>query len=346
MVSVVTPERADTGTGWANGSVTWFRWAGGDRPIVSLKPTAPGGLYRTASLLRQGERALRRVLVEEQADACLALWAVPSGFLAWRTCPSLGIPYSVWALGSDIHTWGRYPVAGRLIARILRNAHGRFADGLGLADEVRRLSGRECDFLPTTRRLPAGTERRRKAGEPVSFVYVGRLELVKGPDLLVEAMALLKRRGVPARLTMIGGGTLGGRLAAEVKTGGLSGVVTMLPGGVPALELARLMSGGDCLVIPSRQESIPVVFSEALQLGTPLLVTDAGDMGRLARDHGLADPVPIGDAPALARAMEAFASGPQEHRASYLRARRSLLELFDTGRAVDRYLASIAAPVR
>jgi glycosyltransferase involved in cell wall biosynthesis len=101
------------------------------------------------------------------------------------------------------------------------------------------------------------------------------------------------------------------------------------------------MSHCDCLVIPSRNESIPIVFSEALQAGLPLLVTDVGDMGELARRHGLAAPVRPADAPALAAAMSAFINAKDVQLRAYEKARNELLRIFDVGATADQFLAAI-----
>src|SRR3981081_1820690 len=106
----------------------------------------------------------------------------------------------------------------------------------------------------------------------------------------------------------------------------------------PGNVIAGYMSACDCLVIPSRNESIPIVFSEALQAGLPMLVTDVGDMGELARRHGLAAPVPPADTTALAAAMTAFMEDRDGHISRYAKARADLLAIFDVGATADRYL--------
>jgi glycosyltransferase involved in cell wall biosynthesis len=118
-------------------------------------------------------------------------------------------------------------------------------------------------------------------------------------------------------------------------------MVTMIPRG-PAGHLAAYIKACDCLVIPSRQESIPVVFSEAIQMGIPMLVTDTGDMGTLAREHGLMDPVPPEDADALASAMRAFADDSAEFKRLFSAARTELLRMFDPEMIVDRFLAAVS----
>lgn len=338
-VTVLTPDKAGAKETPASYSVRWFAWAGSSKPLVDFSLGSPADLVLVLSLLRAGERALKRLIEEERIDACLALWAVPSGYLAWRT-RRRGVPYSVWALGSDIHTWARRPLVGRLIRSILKMANHRFADGLELCAEVTAISGRECQFLPTTRRLPEAAALPNQLGTGVNFLFVGRLELVKGADVIVEAMTRLIAAGIDARLTICGNGSLEPALRARIEAAGVGDRVTSLssqPGDV----VAAYMLACDCLVIPSRMESIPIVFSEALQARIPLLVTDVGDMGELARKHGLPDPVPPGDPTALASAMKAFALDRDGHVSAYLAARETLMALFDLGATADRYLAAI-----
>jgi glycosyltransferase involved in cell wall biosynthesis len=340
-VTVLTPDKSGAKQAAGGYSVRWFAWAGSRKPLVDFSLGSPADLRLILSLLRDGERALRRLIDEESIDACLALWAVPAGYLAWRACRGR-VPYSVWALGSDIHTWARRPLVGLLIRSILKAANHRFADGLELCNEVTRISGDECQFLPTTRELPAPAPLPQKLGPGVNFLFVGRLEPVKGADVLIDAMVRLVATGVDARLTMCGSGSLDGSLRASIEAAGLGDRVTLLksqPGDV----VAGYMAACDCLVIPSRMESIPIVFSEALQARIPMLVTDVGDMGALARNHGLADPVAPGDPVALANAMERFARDKDGYVHGYLSARESLMAVFDLSATADRFLATIGS---
>ena len=340
QVFVLTPDKAGPKEAWNDFAVRWFAWAGGSKPLVNFRLASPTDLRLVASLLRAGERALERLIEEEKIESCLALWAVPSGYLAWRACRRR-VPYAVWALGSDIHTWARRPVVGALVRTVLKGAAHRFADGLELGKDVTRICGKECVFLPTTRRLPPPAPLPQPLGPGVNFLFVGRLEAVKGADVIVDAMIRLAASGVDARLMMCGPGAMEPALRAKVEAAGLNERVRFLSS-QPAGVVAAYMSACDCLVIPSRMESIPIVFSEALQAGIPMLVTDVGDMGQLAREHGLADPVPAADPVALASAMERFARDREEQVRAYRKAREKLLAIFDLGATADRYLETVA----
>lgn len=342
-VTVLTPDKSGLKEACEGHKVRWFKWAGSSKPLVDFNLRSPDDLRLIVSLLRSGERALRTLLAEEQIEAALALWALPSGYLAWRACRRPRIPYSVWALGSDIHTWARRPVAGGLVRRVLRDAQHLFADGIELGAEVTRISGRTCEFMPTTRRLPKPAPLPQALGPGTTFLFVGRLEPVKGADVIVDAMLSLLAAGADASLVMCGAGSMEAVLKAKVEAAHRSDRIALLssqPGDI----VAGYMAACDCLVVPSRNESIPIVFSEALQAGLPMLVTDVGDMGELARRHGLAAPVPPADAGALARAMELFMKDREGQERAYEKARDELLRIFDVGASADRYLSAIESP--
>ena len=59
----------------------------------------------------------------------------------------------------------------------------------------------------------------------------------------------------------------------------------------------------DCFLIPSRIESIPVVFSDALQMKKPVIATEVGDMGLIMKQSPVGILIPPGDMEALYQAM-------------------------------------------
>jgi glycosyltransferase involved in cell wall biosynthesis len=337
-VVVVAPERPGIEPDPTGVPVYWIPSRQHGKSLVAINLLSPIELWRTMQLMRDWERVLRRAVHEQSIDVCLALWAVPAGYLAWRVHAGTGVPYAVWTLGSDINTFARYPLMRSLIRRILRGAGWRFADGIELAARTKQVGGLDCEFLPTSRTMATAGEVVDLPGR-VRFLFIGRLERVKGIDVLMSAMARLKDiEGI--HLYVRGDGSLEAELVSQIRSQGLGNAVTMVPRG-PASRLAAYMKACDCLVIPSRRESIPVVFSEAVEMGIPMLVTDTGDMGTLAREHRLMDPVPTDDVEALANAMRAFADDPPGHKQRFDAARPELLRMFDPEIIVDRFLSAI-----
>ncbi|MGD9707623.1 MAG: glycosyltransferase, partial [Candidatus Delongbacteria bacterium] len=109
----------------------------------------------------------------------------------------------------------------------------------------------------------------------LKLAFVGRLEKIKGPDLLISALILSKISDF--ELKVVGDGSMRAELESTVESNGLSGKIRFL-GMKNASEISDVLSGSDYLVISSRSESMPVVFWEAMQTLTPVISTDAGDI--------------------------------------------------------------------
>jgi glycosyltransferase involved in cell wall biosynthesis len=224
---------------------------------------------REASFLSKGN----------QIEACLALWVFPSGYFANYAFRKTRIPYSVWALGSDIYRYGENPFLYRIMKRVIREARGVFADGFDLAKRVEERFQKGCFFLATTRRLRGEIPQPQpqpqpQPSSPCQFLFIGRLEKVKGIDLLLQSMVLLREEREDAHLTVIGSGSLEKWVDNFIEKRGLGPSITMM-GNVPDETLISLCSS-DCVVIPSRSESIPLVFSEALRFDREMIVTGCG----------------------------------------------------------------------
>lgn len=111
-------------------------------------------------------------------------------------------------------------------------------------------------------------------------------------------------------------------------------------GNVPDETLAFLYESSDCVVIPSRSESIPLVFSEALRFNKDLIVTDVGDMGMLGRQYGVAWVIPSENIMALREMMKKKVElQAKEKKAEDGAKREELKRLFDIETSVDRFLA-------
>jgi glycosyltransferase involved in cell wall biosynthesis len=95
-----------------------------------------------------------------------------------------------------------------------------------------------------------------------------------------------------------------------------------------------------CVVIPSRSESIPLVFSEALNFDREMIVTDVGDMGDLGREYHVARVVPPEDPLALKEAMkEKVRRDPGETGPGHEEKKADLKRRFDIQASVDRFLS-------
>jgi glycosyltransferase involved in cell wall biosynthesis len=332
-VSVFTPYYLTCRSDWEK-EVIRFRWSGGKKVVGALNPFNSRELSQILSFFRNGKRELLEHLNRNKADACLALWALPSGWFAYQAKKKLGIPYSVWCLGSDIYIWAEKPILRNLTRKILQNAQHLFADGWDLCERVRKLSGKECHFLPSMRKLPPAVEHNQLVdSDKFNFLYVGRWEKKKGLEELIRAFGQVKQNLSSANLHILGWGEFENQMRGLITTLKLEDVVKVI-GQVPTGSVSNYIKQSNCLVIPSQGDSIPLVFSEALQMGTPLIVTDVGDMGKLVKKFDLGKIVPAGDSSRLSSAMIEFIIEKKD----YSRKVPDVLELLDPEKAVDDFL--------
>ncbi|MFF2270094.1 glycosyltransferase family 4 protein [Cellulosimicrobium cellulans] len=171
------------------------------------------------------------------------------------------------------------------------------------------------------------------ARQPV-VVAVGRIEHVKGFDLLVDAFASSRLRD-RARLVVVGDGSEAAALRRRVASAGLTDRVE-LPGRLDPSEVAARLAGADVVVVPSRADAAPLVVLEAWRSGRPLVATVRGGPPEIVTDGVdgvLVDPQ---DTQALATAVLGLLDDPERAERIGAAGRRRV-EDFTWERVVDRY---------
>jgi glycosyltransferase involved in cell wall biosynthesis len=125
-----------------------------------------------------------------------------------------------------------------------------------------------CGVDPSLFALP------ERAGEdgPFGILTVGRVVPVKGQTLLVESVAELARRGLDARLTIVGDGPQLPELRALAERLGVSDRVAFA-GAVGQDEIRAYYAAADVFALPSFAEGLPVVLIEAMAMGLPVVAS-------------------------------------------------------------------------
>lgn len=126
-------------------------------------------------------------------------------------------------------------------------------------------------------------------GNELVFGYVGTLSQYEGVSWLVRAFAELKRRGVSAKLVILGAGDDALAVASAIQELGLQSVVLPI-GKVPHDQVQKYYSVIDVLVYPRRSTRLtelvtPLKPLEAMSLGKPLLASRIGGIVELV-EHG------------------------------------------------------------
>ncbi|PZO70183.1 MAG: hypothetical protein DI634_03945 [Kocuria palustris] len=126
-----------------------------------------------------------------------------------------------------------------------------------------------------------------RSDDPV-IGFAGRLQSLKGPQILLEALGLLAadRQAPTPRLLLAGVGDAAftDSLHQQARTLGIEDRIEWL-GSLPVTELAAAMRRADLWAVPSSSETFGLVGLEAQACGTPVLASDAGGL-RSAVDDG------------------------------------------------------------
>jgi D-inositol-3-phosphate glycosyltransferase len=141
-------------------------------------------------------------------------------------------------------------------------------------------------------RFRPGTADRARFGLPERgriVAFVGRIQPLKAPDVLVSALAELRARGTEDVTLVICGGPSGSGLdrpSALIELAASLGVtdsVMFLPPQTGA-DLAALYRAADLVAVPSYNESFGLVALEAQACGTPVVAAAVGGLVTAVRD--------------------------------------------------------------
>lgn len=285
-VFVVAASRRDSLTTERNLTVKRFEVP--RLPLSLLSAGNPLHWFNIASTLLAGRRALAELVKTERIDHIFALWVLPSGWWARSVGARRQIAYSTWALGSDIWSLGRIPVTRQVLSGVLKHASLRYADGLQLCADVETIGGAPCEFLPSSRHLELLRTESVAEEPPYKFAFLGRWHPNKGADMLMRALSMLRDEDWEriSELRYFGGGPLDAEIRVAARKLQHAGRPVTIGGYLDKDAAAELIAWADYLLLPSRVESIPVVFSDAVQLGTPIVSTPVGDLPELFERYG------------------------------------------------------------
>ena len=338
-VTVLAASRSDAVA--HDGDLTIRRFAVPRLPLSLLKAYSPFDWPAIVTTLRAGRRALRELIAHDTPDHVFALWVLPAGWWAQAEATPRGIPFSTWALGSDIWSLGRVPVIRARLRSVLRDATQCYADGIALAADVERLGGTSCDFLPSARLLPANREKPVSAEPPYKLAFLGRWHPNKGIDLLLGALRELADEDWQKieAVRIFGGGPLESEVRSASDRLVESGRPITVGGYLDRDAAASLIGWADYLLLPSRIESLPVIFSDAMQLATPIICTPVGDLPRLHERHQFGI---IADAVTERALAAAIRSGLQASPADFADAVTRASKDFDVAEAARKFLQNLS----
>lgn len=332
--------------------VTYFAgaWPVPDLPLTVVDTYGPGfkpvmPFYFAGAVLSllwagaTGQAAAVHIHMSER------LSVVRKGILVYLA-RALGVPVILHLHGADFADWfqGLAPVWQQRVRRMIQCADRLVV--LGRAWET---------FALTVLEMPAGrvavlhnavptpdlaARRAPVAGAPCRLLVLGEVGLRKGSDVLLEALANPVMRRSDWTVDIAGNGEVE-RFQARAATLGLGPQVRFL-GWTSAATTRDLLAGADVLVLPSRNEGLPIAILEAMSWHLAVVATPVGTIADAIEHQRTGLLVPPGDAAALAAALAALLDDPGLR----LRLARAARERHLTGFALPPYLAGLEAVFR
>lgn len=168
------------------------------------------------------------------------------------------------------------------------------------------------------------------------FVCVGRLCEQKAQQLLVEAVALLARKGTDVELVLAGDGEMRGEVMTMIARHNLHDRVR-ITGWISGEQVRQELLEARALVMASFAEGLPVVIMEAMSLRRPVLTTWITGIPELVREGESGWLYPPGSVEELAAAMERCLATPDDELLRMgERARVRVLERHDSDREAGK----------
>jgi glycosyltransferase involved in cell wall biosynthesis len=193
-------------------------------------------------------------------------------------------------------------------------------------------SGVDCArFAPVPREYDSSS--------PCRVLLAARLLWDKGIAEFVEAARQLRAQGLALRFLLAGTSDFGNPAAVQesaIKTWIDEGVVEWL-GHVD--NMPTLLNSVDVAVLPSYREGLPKSLIEAAACALPLIATDAPGCREVVEHEVDGLLVPVGDAPALANAIERLYKDIPLRKTLGARARAKVLDRFEGGIIVANTMA-------
>jgi glycogen synthase len=281
-------------------------------------------------------RTARRILQPEVLHVqCFGPNGVYALFLSAMTRTPLVVSSHGETLADDHDVFDRSRQLRLGLRLAIRKAVAVTGCAVGVARDLQvRFGARNVSVVPNGV-WPGVSSRVQDTGaEAPRVLVVGRLERVKGFDLVIRALAD-PRIPVETRLTVVGEGSQAEALRLLAHTVGVQERV-QFSGALRADEVRDELVSADVVVVPSRREAFGMVALEAWAAGTALVATSLAGPSEFVRDEEdglLVDPT---DVPSLAHAVARLVNDGDLRR-SLTEAGRLRVQEFGWGRVVDRY---------
>lgn len=164
---------------------------------------------------------------------------------------------------------------------------------------------------------------------------IGRLSGEKGHEILIKAIAALKKKGLSINLVIFGEGPRRAFLDEMIYRENV-GENVILAGYNP--EACFLLPLFDIFILPSLTEGLPLTLLEALQAGVPIIATKVGEVPKVLQNGRYGNLVAPGDWRELIQAIEKMCNSYPKALDSAIEAKEMVLNTYTVESMAKNYL--------
>jgi colanic acid/amylovoran biosynthesis glycosyltransferase len=145
----------------------------------------------------------------------------------------------------------------------------------------------------------------------LNLVNVGRLVAIKGQDILLAAVHLVRTQGYEVQLRIIGEGLLQADLEAQIAQLALQDCVTLM-GAQSQSQVCHYLDAADVFVMPSRSEGFAVACLEAMAMKLPVIASNVTGFPEAVSDYETGILVEVENPALLAEAIIWMIKHPEQ----------------------------------
>lgn len=165
-------------------------------------------------------------------------------------------------------------------------------------------------------------------------LFLGRLDVLKSPDVLLRAAKVLRERFPEVRYVFGGDGDVAKYRSLAVKLGVAD--VCNFVGWVTGEDKDRLVRQSGIFCLPSRHEGMPMSMLEMMAYGLPCVMTPVGGIPQVVRDGENGYMSPVGDVDALVMRLAELLASPELRGRIGSAARRTIEQNFNIDANIHR----------
>jgi len=149
--------------------------------------------------------------------------------------------------------------------------------------DFKRLKIKNVLYVPNGIDLELFPKKRNNINSKNIFLFVGRIELVKGLEYLINAVNILREKRKDFKIILIGNGIDQVLLKELVRTFKLTDYIRFL-GKINQNDVIEYYYTSNAFILPSLHEGFPITLLEAWAAKLPVIITNVGGISKICID--------------------------------------------------------------